>query len=164
MTANQPKKKQALRNKEYYNTQDLFDDLYERSQHGEIFMHLMELIASEQNILLAYHAIKKNKGSKTKGVNSATIVELGEKQPAELISYVRKRLHNFHPHAVRRAEIPKPDGRMRPLGIPTMEDRIVQQCIKQVLEPICEAKFYKRSYGFRPNRSATMQWQGQCSW
>ena len=41
---------------------------------------------------------------------------------------------------------------MRPLGIPTMEDRLIQQCIKQVLEPICEAKFYKHSYGFRPNR------------
>lgn len=130
MAANKPKKKQALRNNEYYNTQALFDDLYERSQRGEIFMHLMELIASEQNILLAYRAIKKNKGSKTKGVNSTTIVEMGEKQPGELIAYVRKRLQNFHPHAVRRVEIPKPDGRMRPLGIPTMEDRIVQQCIK----------------------------------
>lgn len=71
-----------------------------------------------------------------------------------MIAYVRKRLQNFHPHAVRRVEIPKPDGRKRPLGIPTIEDRIIQQCIKQVLEPICEAKFYKHSYGFRPNRSA----------
>ena len=154
MAANKPKKKQALRNNEYYNTQALFDDLYERSQRGEISTHLMELIASEQNILLAYRAIKKNKGSKTKGTNSTTIVEMGEKQPEELIAYVRKRLQNFYPHAVRRVEIPKPDGRMRPLGIPTMEDRIIQQCIKQVLEPICEAKFYKHSYGFRPNRSA----------
>lgn len=154
MTANKTKKKQSLRNNEYYSTQELFDDLYERSQRGETFPHLMEWITSEQNILLAYRAIKKNKGSKTKGVNSTTIVEMGEKQPEELITYVRKRLQNFHPHAVRRVEIPKPDGRMRPLGIPTMEDRIVQQCIKQVLEPICEAKFYKHSYGFRPNRSA----------
>ena len=151
---NKPKKKQTLRNNEYYSTQALFDDLYERSQLGGIFTHLMEKITSQQNILLAYRAIKKNKGSKTKGVNSTTIVEMGEKQPEELIAYVRERLQNFHPHAVRRVEIPKPDGRMRPLGIPTMEDRIVQQCIKQVLEPICEAKFYKHSYGFRPNRSA----------
>lgn len=154
MAANHPKKKQALRNNEYYNTQALFDELYAKSQCGEIFSHLMEWITSEQNILLAYRAIKKNKGSKTRGVNATTIVEMGEKRPEELVAYVRKRLHNFHPHAVRRVEIPKPDGRMRPLGIPTMEDRIVQQCIKQVLEPICEAKFYKHSYGFRPNRSA----------
>ena len=154
MAANHPKKKQALRNNEYYNTQALFDELYAKSQRGESFSHLMEWITSEQNILLAYRAIKKNKGSKTRGVNATTIVEMGEKRPEELVAYVRKRLHNFHPHAVRRVEIPKPDGRMRPLGIPTMEDRIVQQCIKQVLEPICEAKFYKHSYGFRPNRSA----------
>ena len=154
MAVNQPKKKQSLRNNEYYNTQELFDDLYEKSQHSEVFTHLMELIISEQNILLAYRAIKKNKGSKTKGVNSTTIVEMGEKRPEELVAYVRTRLQNFHPHAVRRVEIPKPDGRMRPLGIPTMEDRMIQQCIKQVLEPICEARFHKHSYGFRPNRSA----------
>ena len=67
MAVNQPKKKQSLRNNEYYNTQEIFDDLYEKSQHGEVFTHLMELITSEQNILLAYRAIKKNKGSKTKG-------------------------------------------------------------------------------------------------
>lgn len=118
MAVNQPKKKQSLRNNEYYSTQELFDDLYERSQHGEIFTHLMGLITSKQNILLAYRAIKKNKGSKTKGVNPTTIVEMGEKQPEELIAYVRERLQNFHPHAVRRVEIPKPDGRMRPLGNP----------------------------------------------
>ena len=153
MAANKPKKKQLLRNNEYYSTQEVFDDLYRRSQDGECFAHLMELIVSEQNILLAYRTIKKNKGSKTKGVNSTTIIEMGEKQPEELTAYVQKRLQNFHPHAVRRVEIPKPDGRMRPLGIPDIEDRIIQQCIKQVLEPICEAKFYKHSYGFRPNRS-----------
>lgn len=154
MAANKPKKKQILRNNEYYSTQEIFDYLYQQSQDGACFSHLMELITSEQNILLAYRAIKKNKGSKAKGVNSTTIIEMGEKQPEELVAYVRNRLQNFHPHAVRRVEIPKPDGRMRPLGIPTMEDRIIQQCIKQVLEPICEAKFYKHSYGFRPNRSA----------
>ena len=92
MAANKAKKKQTLRNNEYYSTPDLFDDLYERSQPGEVFTHLMELITSEQNILLAYRAIKKNKGSKTNGVNSTTIVEMGEKQPEELIAYVRKRL------------------------------------------------------------------------
>lgn len=143
-----------LRNNEYYSTQEMFDNLYQKSQQGMAFTHLMELITSEQNILLAYRAIKKNKGSKTKGVNASTIVEMGEQRPEELIAYVRMRLQNFKPHAVRRVEIPKPDGRMRPLGIPTIEDRIIQQCIKQVLEPICEAKFYKHSYGFRPNRSA----------
>jgi group II intron reverse transcriptase/maturase len=71
----------------------------------------------------------------------------------EVIQYVRKRLTNFKPHSVRRVEIEKYDEKLRPLGIPTIEDRLIQQCIKQVLEPICEAKFHKHSYGFRPNRN-----------
>lgn len=130
MTAKKPKKKQILRNNEYYNTQVIVDGLYQQSRGGRIFTHLMELITSEQNILLAYRAVKKNKGSKTKGVNRTTIMDIGEKQPQTLIAYVRTRLRNFQLHAVRRVEIPKSDGRMRPLGIPTMEDRIIQQCIK----------------------------------
>lgn len=154
MAAKKPKKKQSIRNSEYYNTQKCFDQLYQDSLHGRRFTQLMDIITSEENIMLAYRSIKKNRGSRTKGTNNSTIVQMGEKAPDELISYVRKRLQNFHPHAVRRVEIPKPDGRLRPLGIPTIEDRIIQQCIKQVLEPICEAKFYKHSYGFRPNRSA----------
>lgn len=154
MAANRPKKNQILRNNEYYSTQEIYDELYQKSQDGEVFTRLMQLITSEPNVMLAYRSIKKNRGSKTKGANSTTILDIGEKEPKEMLAYVWKRLQNFHPHPVRRVEIPKPDGRMRPLGIPTMEDRLIQQCIKQVLEPICEAKFYKHSYGFRPNRSA----------
>ena len=154
ITAKRLKKKKTLRNNEYYSTQELFDRLYSESQQGKVFTQLMDMITSEANILLAYRAIKKNKGSKTKGVNNATIIQVGDSQPEELISYVRKRLQNFSPEAVRRVEIPKHDGRTRPLGIPTIGDRLIQQCIKQVLEPICEAKFHKHSYGFRPNRSA----------
>lgn len=154
MAANRPKKNQILRNNEYYSTQEIYDELYKESQEGKVFTHLMQLITSEPNVMLAYRSIKKNKGSKTKGVNSTTILDIGEKEPKELLAYVWKRLQNFYPHPVRRVEILKPDGRMRPLGIPTMEDRLIQQCIKQVLEPIFEAKFYKHSYGFRPNRSA----------
>lgn len=147
------KKKQKLRNNEYYDIQQEFDDLYNKSKSGKKFKDLMTLICDERNILLAYRNIKKNKGSKTKGTNSSTIIDLGEEKPQELIGYVKNRLRNYIPQSVRKVEIPKPNGKTRPLGIPTIEDRLIQQCIKQVLEPVCEAKFHKHSYGFRPNRS-----------
>lgn len=146
-------KKQKLRNNEYYGTQEIFDGLYAQSQSGHTFQDLLKVIESENNVLLAYRNIKKNKGSKTRGANATNIVDIGKMGNSEIVSYVRKRLVDFKPHSVRRVEIEKYDGRKRPLGIPTIEDRLIQQCIKQVLEPICEAKFHKHSYGFRPNRS-----------
>ncbi len=145
-------KKQKLRNNEYYNIQNVFDNLYNQSKNGKVFKNLYEIIISDENIMLAYRNIKKNKGSKTSGTNKRNIIDIGNKEPQKLINYVKSRLGNFRPHSVKRVEIDKEDGRKRPLGIPTIEDRLIQQCIKQVLEPICEAKFYKHSYGFRPNR------------
>lgn len=72
----------------------------------------------------------------------------------KFVKLIQKQFRRYEPKAVKRVEIPKPNGKMRPLGIPCIIDRIVQQCILQVMEPICEAKFYEHSYGFRPCRSA----------
>lgn len=76
-------------------------------------------------------------------------------QTQKFVEHIQNKLVNYMPKGVRRVEILKHKGSVetRPLGIPCIEDRIIQQCIKQVLEPICEAKFHKHSYGFRPNRS-----------
>ncbi len=148
----QTKKKQKLRNAEYYSLQVTYDKLYAMSQEGKTFANLIELITSQENILLAYRNIKKNKGSKTHGTNKTNILDVAKQEPERLVKYVRDRLRFYKPHTVRRKLIPKGDGRFRPLGIPTIEDRLIQQCILQVLTPICEAKFHQDSYGFRPNR------------
>ena len=148
-------KKQKLRNNEYYEMQSVFDELYAKSKEGKAFNKLMELIACENNILLAFRNIKKNKGSETVGTDGLDITHYADWDNDKFINYFQSKLQNYQPKSVRRVEIPKPDGRMRPLGIPCMDDRIIQQCILQVLEPICEAKFHKHSYGFRPNRATS---------
>jgi group II intron reverse transcriptase/maturase len=149
------KKKSALRHNEYYDMQDVYDKLYEDSKNDKIFKNLLEIVVDERNIELAYRNIKKNTGSKTTGVNGHTIADIAKWDTEKYVSYVQNRLRKYDPHKVRRVEIPKEDGtgRVRPIGIPTIEDRLIQQSIKQVLEPIAEAKFHPHSYGFRPNRS-----------
>ena len=146
-------KQSKIRYAEYYDLQGTFDRLYADSLQGKVFQNLMELIASKENIRLAYRTIKGNKGSRTPGVDKRTIKHLAKMSEGAFIRLIQKQFSWYHPRPVRRVEIPKPNGKLRPLGIPTIVDRIVQQCILQVLEPICEAKFYERSNGFRPNRS-----------
>ncbi|MEI3619538.1 group II intron reverse transcriptase/maturase [Bacillus thuringiensis] len=147
-------KKTKLRHNEYYDTQKVYDNLYSNSLNGNNFYKLTELIGSEDNIRLAYRNIKTNKGSKTAGVDGLTIKDVRQLNDFQVINQVRKRLMNYRPSPVRRVYIPKEGSdKKRPLGIPTIWDRLVQQCILQVLEPICEAKFHNHNYGFRPNRS-----------
>lgn len=144
-----------LRNNEYYGMQETFDMLYERSKNNHINgLRLYEIITSKENILLAYRNIKTNKGSRTKGTDNLSIEDYKYEDVDTFINEIRTTLEHYKPHTVRRVEIPKANGKKRPLGIPTLRDRLIQQMFKQVLEPICEAKFYNHSYGFRPNRSA----------
>ena len=146
-----------LRHAEYYGMQPVFDELYHRSLEGENFTDLMDLILSRDNILLAYRNIKANGGSYTAGTDNKNISDIGCLPPETVAEKVRFIVtgsqHGYRPKPVRRKDIPKPNGKTRPLGIPCIWDRLVQQCIKQVIEPICEAKFSDNSYGFRPNRS-----------
>lgn len=139
---------------EYYGMQETFDKLYADSKNNKIFVNLVEIIRSEENIKLAYRNIKRNTGSNTSGVDKLTIKDIEKLTESEYVEKIKKKMSWYKPKAVRREEIPKPDGRLRPLGIPTIWDRMVQQSILQVLEPICEAKFSEHSYGFRPNKSA----------
>ena len=133
--------------------QKQFDTLYSSSANGQNFYDLIDLMQSSENIRLAYRNIKKNTGSKTAGFDGQTIEDIKRLSLEVVVSTIQKMFAHYCPQAVRRVFIPKTNGKTRPLGIPTIWDRLFQQCILQVLEPICEARFYKHSYGFRPNRS-----------
>ena len=104
--------------------------------------------------LLARAYLRLRKDAAT-GVDAMTWAEYGERLD-ERLRDLEDRIHrgNYHPQPVRRVHIPKGDGRMRPLGIPALEDKVVQQAAKMVLEPIYEAEFLGLSYGFRPGRGA----------
>lgn len=145
----------TLRHWEYYDMTEKFSELYIKSKNGESFDELYDIIISRENILLAYRSIKTNKGSQTPGTDKFTIGKFKGLEQDEFIQLIRDKLTNYQPKKVKRVMIPKSNGDMRPLGIPTILDRIIQQMFKQVLEPIAEAKFYKHSYGFRPLRSAS---------
>ena len=149
-----PAKINKLRYAEYYGQQDIQDALYAKSLKGERFDKLMTEITSDANIIMAYRSIKRNSGSKTPGTDGLTIKDIEKLEPEVVCQRVRNILRNYRPRKVRRKDIPKPNGKTRPLGIPCIWDRLVQQCILQVLEPICEAKFFEGSFGFRPLRSA----------
>jgi RNA-directed DNA polymerase len=99
----------------------------------------------------AYQRLRKDAAP---GVDGVTWGEYGENLDARLLD-LQDRVHrgSYHPQPVRRVHIPKGDGRMRPLGIPSLEDKIVQQAARMLLEPIYEREFLGFSYGFRPGRS-----------
>ena len=104
----------------------------------------------------AYRLVKANKGAS--GVDGLTFerIEEREKGAEGYLGQIAEELERkvYRPMPVRRVNIPKPDGRQRPLGIPTIKDRVVQMAVKIVIEPIFEADFEGNSYGFRPKRNA----------
>ena len=116
---------------------------------------LLERILSKDNMNAAYKRVCVNKGAS--GVDGVTVEELGE-YIKENWNNIREQIRRreYKPQPVRRVEIPKPNGGVRKLGIPTVMDRVIQQGIVQVLSPMCEPLFSEWSYGFRPNRSCEM--------
>ena len=114
---------------------------------------LMEQILSSDNLNIAYLQVVRNKGAE--GVDGMKYTELKEhlEKNGEIIKE-QLGTRKYKPQPVRRVEIPKPDGGVRNLGVPTVTDRFIQQAIAQVLTPIYEEQFHEHSYGFRPNRCA----------
>lgn len=136
--------------------QNTLDEMYDLAKNNnEPFYNLIELMKNQQTIMTALHNIKSNKGSKTVGIDNKTIDYYLHLPYEDLVSQVQTCIEDYNPEPVRRKYIPKENSdKLRPLGIPTMIDRIIQEITRLVIEPIAEAKFYKFSYGFRPMRSA----------
>ena len=108
---------------------------------------------AKQEVWEAYKRVKVNRGAA--GIDRQTIEEF-EKDLSNNLYKLWNRMSSgsYFPAPVRRVEIPKPDGRKRPLGIPTVTDRVAQMVVKQYLEPILEPHFHRDSYGYRPGKSA----------
>lgn len=124
--------------------------MYDNRKRGTS-MELLEKILSKQNLNLAYKQVYKNKGAS--GVDGVTVDELFsyiKEHKEEILWKIRNR--KYKPLPVRRVYIPKENGKLRKLGIPSVIDRVIQQAIVQVLTPIYEEQFSDNSYGFRPNR------------
>lgn len=118
---------------------------------GGRWFSLIDKISAPRTLAVSWAKVRANRGAC--GVDGESVERFAARQEeylAELSSALRQ--DTYRPQAVRRVEIPKGDGRMRPLGIPTVKDRIVQTAIKLVIEPIFEAMFLPSSYGFRPGR------------
>ena len=129
------------------------DFLYAKSGQSISFTGLLEAMCHEVTIVTAVHNIKSNKGSKTAGVDEIKMDSYLQMPKQELIDLIQRKFHKYQPKPARRVYIPKSNGKQRPLGIPSAIDRVVQECMRIVLEPICEAQFYPHSYGFRPYRA-----------
>ena len=120
---------------------------------GHKFFDLYHLLYDKEWLRLAHDYVKQNAGSKTAGCDGIKMSVFDENLEDNLHQLEKElKSETFEPHPVRRVYIPKANGRLRPLGIPSIRDRIVQEALRMILEPIYEADFDQKSFGFRPNR------------
>ena len=143
---------------------EIQDKLYQHSKEvynaggRPAFKGLLEIMSAEATIITAIHNIKSNKGSEVPGVDFKTMRKDYLERPYQwVIKDIQSAFKHFEAQKIRRKYIDKPrKAEKRPLGIPTIRDRIVQECMRIVLEPILEAQFFEHSYGFRPMRDTAM--------
>ena len=144
-TNNSKEKVRQLQNKLY---------LTAKKCSGRRFHALYDKVYRDDVLYEAWKRVKANKGSS--GVDGITIEDIEAKGVDRYLTEIQVEMKsgNYQPLPVRRVMIPKPDGSQRPLGIPSVKDRIVQMATKIAIEPVFEADFKDCSYGFRPKRSA----------
>ena len=128
--------------------------LWAERDKGHRFYDLYHLLYDKEWLRLAHDYVAQNAGNKTAGCDGINMARFDENLEANLQQLQEDlKTETFTPYPVRRVHIPKPNGKMRPLGIPSIRDRIVQEALRMILEPIYEADFSQYSFGFRPNRS-----------
>ena len=121
--------------------------------NSTLSLSLFDRVLDRDNLLRALKQVQRNKGAA--GVDGMSVEKLTEFLKAHWSTIKVKLLKGtYSPKPVRRVEIPKGDGTYRPLGIPVVLDRVIQQAIAQVLQELWEPNFHQHSYGFRPNRNA----------
>ncbi|MDV4609321.1 reverse transcriptase domain-containing protein, partial [Enterococcus faecium] len=118
------------------------------------FGNLYDKVYREDFLSSAWNCVKRNKGAA--GIDSQTLEDIEEYGVQKFLDEIQDQLKGkkYRPKSVKRVYIPKSNGNKRPLGIPTVRDRVVQTAVKFVIEPIFEADFQEFSYGFRPRRNA----------
>ena len=115
------------------------------------YERLYRLLYNEELYLTAYQSIYSNDGSMTKGTDNQTVDGMSVERIRKIIVSLKD--ESYQPKPARRTYIPKKNGKMRPLGIPSFEDKLLQEVIRMILEAIYEGHFENTSHGFRPNRS-----------
>ena len=144
-----------LRNNEYYCMQEEFDVLNKRSKNKYVFHDLMKYINEDTNIRLAYRNIKNNGGSKARGLSGNNMDFISNMKLYKYLKKIKEQLDNYKPSMIKRVGIPKSNGKIRYLGIKEPIDKIVEQAIYQVLNPILIPKFHNNSNGFIEGRSCS---------
>jgi RNA-directed DNA polymerase len=127
-----------------------------RAEPGRRFGDVFNLICDQATLLVAWEKVAGNQGARTAGVDGVTRFLIADAEVVPFLQELRQSLRDgsFRPLPVRQATIPKRNGKVRVLGIPTLRDRVAQMAVKLILEPIFEVDFYPSSYGYRPGRRA----------
>ena len=155
--SNLQKKRKRSEMSDFERVQDYQRKVYRKAKQDSEFRFyvLYDKVRLGHFLREAYKRVKKNRGAP--GVDGVTFEMIEENGSERFVEEIRVELEKriYKPQAVKRVMIPKANGKMRPLGIPTIKDRVVQMSCKMVIEPIFEADFEESSYGFRPKRSSS---------